>query len=96
MKNLISQCHRHSFRTHDWKVHYQVDFAWTQRKELHVIRRSFSILLIAVESVTPSSADTTPEDAGKAFRANCTSCHQPPDLRFETDRAWLDQIHRTA
>jgi hypothetical protein len=26
---------------------------------------------------------------------SCVACHQPPDLRFATDQAWLDQVHRT-
>ena len=34
------------------------------------------------------------EPAGQ-FRA-CIRCHQPPDLNFPTDRAWLDQIKRTS
>ena len=35
-------------------------------------------------------------DAGAKFQQNCISCHQPPDLALATDRAWLDQINRTA
>ena len=34
--------------------------------------------------------------AGQNFRKNCITCHQPPDRAFATDRAWLDQINRTA
>ena len=34
--------------------------------------------------------------AGNLFEKNCISCHRPPDLAFATDRAWLDQIKRTA
>ena len=34
--------------------------------------------------------------AGKLFEKNCMPCHHPPDLEFATDRAWLDQINRTA
>ena len=30
----------------------------------------------------------------QSWRA-CTQCHQPPDLQFATDQAWLDQVHRT-
>jgi hypothetical protein len=35
-------------------------------------------------------------EAGKTFQARCLACHQPPDLQFATDRAWLDQVNRTA
>jgi len=36
------------------------------------------------------------EQAGHSFRESCITCHQAPDLRFATDRAWLDQLNRTA
>lgn len=35
-------------------------------------------------------------EAGKAFSQRCINCHQPPDLNYSTDRAWLDQVNRTA
>ena len=35
-------------------------------------------------------------EAGRLFEKNCISCHRPPDMAFATDRAWLDQIDRTA
>ena len=34
--------------------------------------------------------------AGTAFQKTCRHCHSVPDLRFETDRMWLDQVKRTA
>ena len=34
--------------------------------------------------------------AGAAFQKTCRHCHSVPDLRFETDRMWLDQVKRTA
>jgi hypothetical protein len=34
--------------------------------------------------------------AGGQFQARCVRCHQPPDLNFATDRAFLDQVHRTS
>ena len=40
--------------------------------------------------------DTLMAEIGEKFRRTCTHCHQVPDLQFATDRAWLDQIHRTA
>ena len=35
-------------------------------------------------------------EAGANYQKNCMSCHQPPDLRFATDRAWVGQIRETA
>ena len=36
-----------------------------------------------------------PEVAGQ-FHKVCQGCHTVPDPRQELDRAWLDQVHRTA
>jgi len=30
------------------------------------------------------------------FRTKCASCHTVPDPARESDRAWLDQVNRTA
>ena len=35
-------------------------------------------------------------EAGALFQKNCLGCHQPPDVTFATDRAWIDQLNRTA
>jgi mono/diheme cytochrome c family protein len=35
-------------------------------------------------------------EAAAIFQRNCANCHHPPDAQFATDRAWLDQINRTA
>ena len=47
---------------------------------------------------TVEAAGQTPEQAGAGllFKFRCLSCHQAPDLNFATDRAWLDQVNRTA
>ncbi len=37
-----------------------------------------------------------PAEVGRLFQQNCMSCHQPPDLQFATDRAWLGELKRTA
>ena len=36
------------------------------------------------------------EEAGAKYQKNCMSCHQPPDRRFASDRAWIGQIRETA
>ncbi len=57
-------------------------------------------LLAAMAGVLPVRAEnpdrTAVAEAGTKFRQNCLGCHQPPDLRFATDRAWLGQIRETA
>lgn len=39
---------------------------------------------------------TSASDAAELFASRCASCHTVPDSRFESDRAWLDQVKRTA
>lgn len=34
--------------------------------------------------------------AGKIFENRCARCHVIPDPEHRTDRAWLDQVNRTA
>jgi cytochrome c553 len=38
----------------------------------------------------------TPAEAGRSFANACTRCHLPPDARYATDRAWLNQVRDTA
>jgi hypothetical protein len=38
----------------------------------------------------------TPAEAGEAFANACARCHLPPDARYATDRAWLNQVRDTA
>ncbi len=46
---------------------------------------------VAQEKDTPKQVDVA-----RIFQHNCRSCHTVPDLRQELDRAWLEQVHRTA
>ena len=52
--------------------------------------------IVAVPVCEAQDHGVLAREAGAKFRKNCMQCHQPPDLRFETDRAWLGQIERTA
>ena len=52
-----------------------------------------SILVLLASTARAQEAQN---EAGRSFRANCMGCHQAPDVRFGPDRAWLDQIRRTA
>ena len=54
-----------------------------------------AIALLGAGSAAAQS-DALVAKIGAKFQRNCTHCHQPPDLQFATDRAWLDQVHRTA
>ena len=54
-----------------------------------------AVVLCGASSATAQS-DALVAEIGAKFLRNCTHCHQPPDLQFATDRAWLDQVHRTA
>ena len=35
-------------------------------------------------------------EVGEMFKARCAQCHTVPDPQVRTDRAWLDQVNRTA
>ena len=37
-----------------------------------------------------------PHAAATLFKRKCQSCHTVPDAKHELDRAWLDQVKRTA
>ena len=52
--------------------------------------------VFALQDAQPSVTKRKTESAGALFRKNCTSCHQPPDAAFATDRAWLGQVLDTA
>ena len=51
---------------------------------------------LLVASSAAAQSDGLVAEVGANFARNCVLCHQPPDLRFATDRAWLGQVDRTA
>ncbi|MCI0376176.1 MAG: hypothetical protein L0215_01085 [Gemmataceae bacterium] len=53
------------------------------------------IFAVGVLLLPTAASAQTPADAKRMF-AGCQHCHQPPDLNLAIDRAWLDQIKRTA
>ena len=53
------------------------------------------LLLLAAPALAADDA-ITPAEAGAKYRKNCMGCHQPPDLDFATDRAWVGQIQETS
>jgi hypothetical protein len=53
-------------------------------------------LALAVVLSLAAAGNASSQEVGQQFRANCMRCHQAPDLTFATDRAWLDQVHRTS
>ena len=51
----------------------------------------------AAIALSPPPAATAGEGhAAKLFQHSCASCHTVPDPAIRTDRAWLDQVRRTA
>ncbi|MCI0462308.1 MAG: hypothetical protein L0Z62_35600 [Gemmataceae bacterium] len=55
-----------------------------------------TLVCTVVLALTGAGAATAAETAPRQFQTNCLGCHQPPDPTFATDRAWLEQINRTA
>ncbi len=55
---------------------------------------------ISAAAICYAEDEAKPEDAAvharSVFEKRCANCHVPPDLRFATDRTWLDQVRRTA
>jgi hypothetical protein len=52
-----------------------------------------SAILGLCAGVSVSAAE---DAAGNQHWKGCVRCHQPPDLAFATDRAWLNQVRETA
>ncbi len=50
----------------------------------------------AVLIATSSPATGKEPAVAEMFRQRCSSCHTVPDPEIRTDRAWLDQVNRTA
>ncbi len=55
---------------------------------------AFVTLAGATAPAPPSVDDTAAAEA--MFRKRCTNCHVPPDQRFLSDQAWLNQVKSTA
>ncbi len=62
------------------------------------MKRIAVIVITTVMASVGSGVAQSPDELAKAahtYKSQCVNCHQPPDLSFSTDRAWLDQVHRT-
>ena len=55
-----------------------------------------TVLALALLWLPALAAADERAEAGKGFSQRCINCHQAPDLNYSTDRAWLDQVNRTA
>jgi len=51
-----------------------------------------ALLLAAPRSL---GGDDDGADPAALYRGRCATCHAIPDPGLRTDRAWLDQVHRT-
>ncbi len=65
-----------------------------------MIRRILGITAIAAVAAlaldAPTQAEKSESDIATMFRSRCANCHAVPDIKLATDRAWLDQVNRTA
>ena len=53
-------------------------------------------LALAGLSAPARSEDWSPQNVEAAFKNKCNHCHTVPDPGSSFDRAWLDQVNRTA
>ena len=62
------------------------------------MRWAVPLLILSTAFVLAPSGLAGDGDAAVAamFQARCASCHTVPDATLRGDRAWLDQIDRTA
>jgi len=61
----------------------------------------FAGAVAGVAAVLAGTASAVPAGDGEAeaatlFQDRCATCHTVPDPALRTDRAWLDQVNRTA
>ncbi len=57
---------------------------------------AFALAGAAALAVRPAAAPAQGEDPAGLFGKSCAGCHAVPDPEIRTDRAWLDQVHRTS
>ncbi len=65
----------------------------------HLLRTACLVaacLWLTCSGTAIAQSDSEIRAAAGEFRNNCMHCHQPPDKRFATDLAWLDQLKRTS
>lgn len=55
-----------------------------------------AVLLLAPAALAEEGPELTPAEAARAFQRTCSPCHTVPDRSSAFDRAWLDQVNRTA
>ena len=58
-----------------------------------LLRVSAGALALAL---TVSATTAHAQEPEKLFRNQCMGCHVAPNLEFEVEQAWLDQVKRTA
>ena len=57
---------------------------------------ALAALLVALALARAPAARGGGDDPGALFTSRCANCHAVPDPAIATDRAWLDQVRRTA
>lgn len=66
-----------------------------RRGSLCILTAALPVALLSTQALGQEDAALIKE-AGAKYQKNCMGCHQPPDRRFATDRAWIGQIRETA
>ena len=61
-----------------------------------VLAASLSVIALTALSGVGNAQDGGDVKSARLFENRCASCHTVPDVRFETDKAWLDQVLETA
>jgi mono/diheme cytochrome c family protein len=55
-----------------------------------------ALLVVTALGATAQEREGADAQAARLFEQSCASCHVVPDAKFETDRAWLGQLPKTA
>ncbi|MDE0595312.1 MAG: hypothetical protein OSB65_08700 [Roseibacillus sp.] len=61
-----------------------------------MLTAAMPVALLSTQALAQGEGAALITEAGAKYQKNCMGCHQPPDRRFATDRAWIGQIRETA
>tara|TARA_B110000116_G_C16229965_1_gene313274 strand:- start:236 stop:421 length:186 start_codon:yes stop_codon:yes gene_type:complete len=61
-----------------------------------MLTAAMPVALLSTQALGQGEEAAFIKEAGAKYQKNCMGCHQPPDRRFATDRAWIGQIRETA
>ena len=67
-----------------------------RRRARWLAAASLGLLALPALAVAREAETFGRAEAAKLFRRSCRGCHTLPDVAEPLDRAWLDQVRRTA